>query len=392
MSNLTGRIGTFFSSESVLRNLASRQQSLDQAQQQVATGKRLLKGSDDPSAAAQAERAIMRIERIKSEQRVLDLQRNNLSLAETTLGDSVSSLQRVRELILMAGNGSLDGSQRDGIADEIASLRKSLLGHANRQDSNGLPLFGGLGSVAVPFVETSNGVQYKSLPGQMNSTEVSLPGVLDGQRTWMFVPVRDGVYDASFSVNAGGLRSTAPQIADLSKLVDRSYTIEFSGTGYSVTPAVAPPLSNVPFVSGDTITFDGLSLQVQGSPMPGDTLVVNPTRSIFQAIDNVVAALSGASSSLQVTQGIQQALSSVDAGLRQMQTSRGQAGELLNTADRITETQEARELLLEETRSRAEDLDMAEGISKLQSQQLAYEIALKSYSQNQKISLFNYLD
>ena len=164
MSNLTGRIGTFFSSESVLRNLASRQQSLDQAQQQVATGKRLLKGSDDPSAAAQAERAIMRIERIKSEQRVLDLQRNNLSLAETTLGDSVSSLQRVRELILMAGNGSLDGSQRDGIADEIASLRKSLLGHANRQDSNGLPLFGGLGSVAVPFVETSNGVEYKSLP------------------------------------------------------------------------------------------------------------------------------------------------------------------------------------------------------------------------------------
>ena len=159
-----------------------------------------------------------------------------------------------------------------------------------------------------------------------------------------------------------------------------------------MNPAVAPPLSNVLFVSGDTITFDGLSLQVQGTPRAGDTFVVNPTRSIFQAIDNVVAALSGASSSLQVTQGIQQALSSVDAGLRQMQTSRGQAGELLNTADRITDTQEARELLLEETRSRAEDLDMAEGISKLQSQQLAYEIALKSYSQNQKISLFNYLD
>jgi flagellar hook-associated protein 3 FlgL len=206
------------------------------------------------------------------------------------------------------------------------------------------------------------------------------------------VPVRDGVFDASFTVNAGGLRSAAPQIADLSKLVDRSYTIEFSGTNYSVSPAVSPPLTNVPFVSGDVITFDGLSLQVEGTPRAGDTLVVNPTRSIFQAIDNVVAALSEASSSLQVTQGIQQALSSVDAGLRQMQTSRGQAGELLNTADRITDTQEARKLLLEETRSRAEDLDMAEGISKLQAQQLAYEIALKSYSQNQKISLFNYLD
>ena len=398
MSNLTGRIGTFFSSESVLRNLANRQQSVDQAQQQVATGKRLLKASDDPSSAAQAERAIMRIERIKSEQRVMDLQRSNLTMAESTLADSVSALQRVRELVIVAGNGSLDAIQRNGVANEIASLRNSLLGYANRQDASGLPLFGGLGSIAVPFVETNSGVDYQGLPGQMNSNEVSVPGVLDGQRIWMFVPVRDGVFDASFTVNSGGLRSTSPQIADLSKLVDRSYTIEFSGTSYSVKPSVSTgaddplPLDDVQFVSGGTITFDGLSLQVRGNPVDGDTLVVKPTRSIFQAIDNVVSALKDANSGLQVFQGINQALASIDAGLHQLQAARGQSGELLNTADRIESTQEGLQLQLEESRSRAEDLDMAEGITKLQSQQIAYEIALKSYAENQKISLFNYLD
>ena len=341
MSNLIGRIGTFSSSENLLRNLATRQQSLDQAQHQVATGKRVLKASDDPSAAAQAERAIMRIERIKSEQRVMDLQRSNLTLAEASLGDGISALQRIRELVITAGNSSLDTVQREGITNEIASLRKSLLGYANRQDANGLPLFGGLGSIKTPFVETNSGVDYQGLSGQRNSTEVSVPAALDGQRIWMFVPVRDGVFDASFSVNAGGLSSTAPQIDDLSKLVDRSYTIEFSGTTYSVTSNVSTgdddplPLIDVPFVSGGTITFDGLSLQVRGNPVAGDTLVVEPTRSIFQAIDNVVAALNEASSGLEVFQGINQALASIDSGLYQLQAARSQSGELLNTADRI---------------------------------------------------------
>lgn len=398
MPNLTGRIGTFFSSENLLRNLANRQQSLDQAQQQVATGKRVLKASDDPSAAAQAERAIMRIERIKSEQRVMDLQRSHLTMAESTLGDSVSALQRVRELVIAAGNGSLDSAQQELIANEIAGLRKSLLAYANQQDANGLPVFGGLGSLAVPFVETSSGVDYQGLPGQMSSGEASVPAVLDGQRIWMFVPVRDGVFDASFTANSGSLRSTAPQIVDLSKLVDRSYTIEFSATSYSVIPSSstgpgdALPVNNVPFVSGGTITFDGLSLQVQGTPAAGDTLVVKPTRSIFQAIDNIVAVLQGASSGLQVSQGVNQALASIDSSLNQLQAARGQSGEFLNTADRIESTQEGRQLQLEENRSRAEDLDMAQGITKLQSQQLAYEIALKSYSKNQNLSLFNYLD
>lgn len=393
MSNLTGRIGTLSSSDNLLRSLATRQKNLAQAQDQVSTGKRVLKASDDPSAAAQAERAIMRIERIKSEQRAMDLQRSNLSMAESTLGDSISVLQRIRELILAAGNGSLDKPQRNGIANEIVNLRESLLGYANRQDANGLPLFGGLGSIAVPFVETSTGVEYQGLPGQLSSGEVSVPAVLDGQRTWMFTPVRDGVFNASFTQNAGELRSTAPQVVNLSQLKDMTYTIAFDGTGFDVTDSagtVVQPTS--PYVSGNTITFNGLSLQVKGTPQAGDTLIVKPTRSLFQAIDNVVNAFNSATKGLEVSQGINQALASIDAGLNQLQAARGQAGELLNTADRIDVTQESRKIQLEESRSRAEDLDMARGIGQLQSQQMAYEVALKSYAQNKKLSLFDYLD
>jgi flagellar hook-associated protein 3 FlgL len=49
-------------------------------------------------------------------------------------------------------------------------------------------------------------------------------------------------------------------------------------------------------------------------------------------------------------------------------------------------------LPLKTTLSNIEDLDMAEGISKMQSNQTAYEIALKSYAQLQQMSLFNFLN
>ena len=70
---------------------------------------------------------------------------------------------------------------------------------------------------------------------------------------------------------------------------------------------------------------------------------------------------------------------------------RGQAGELLNRADRISENQEKRSVQVEGDRSRAEDLDMIKGISNFQNQQTGYQAALQSYAMVQKLSMFNYI-
>jgi flagellar hook-associated protein 3 FlgL len=70
---------------------------------------------------------------------------------------------------------------------------------------------------------------------------------------------------------------------------------------------------------------------------------------------------------------------------------RGQAGDLLNRADRITDNQSKRSVQLEADRSRAEDLDMIKGVADFQNQQTGYQAALQSYAQVQKLSLFNYI-
>lgn len=312
MNPISSRNGTHHSNETVLAQLAIRKNNLDQSQLAISTGKRINKVSDDPVGAAQAERSMTRIERIKVELRAMDLQRSNLTLAESTLGEGIDYLQRVRELFVTAGNAALDTPQRAGIVNEIENLRNRLLQLANRQDSNGMALFGGLGSVARPFVEDVTGtVTFEGVAGLAAHSDVSLPMALDGKSAFMFTSTTD------------------------------------------------------------------------------------PNASIFKALDTAIAALkiptTNPTELAAMNAAIIQGLKDTDTGLGQLQSSRGQAGEFLNQSDRIESQLNARHDQSEADRSRVQDLDMAQGISQMQSNQVAYEIALKSYAQAQQLSLFNYL-
>ena len=82
----------------------------------------------------------------------------------------------------------------------------------------------------------------------------------------------------------------------------------------------------------------------------------------------------------------------IDIGMSRVSSVRGQAGELLNRADRIADNQSKRSIQLEGARSRAEDLDMIKGISDFQNQQTGYQAALQSYAQVQRLSLFNFIN
>ena len=108
-------------------------------------------------------------------------------------------------------------------------------------------------------------------------------------------------------------------------------------------------------------------------------------------LDRAIAEIGSANNSNAAVQAVGQALGNLDKGLDRIHNVRGYAGELLNRADRITGDQSQRAIQLEADRTRAEDLDMIQGFSDFQNQQVGYEAALKSYSMVQKLSLFNYI-
>jgi flagellar hook-associated protein 3 FlgL len=141
-----------------------------------------------------------------------------------------------------------------------------------------------------------------------------------------------------------------------------------------------PPVSDK--VTGATVI---------GSPANGDTITITPKPSVFSVLDTAITDIGKAANANAATQAIAQALKNIDTGMARVSAIRGQAGDLLGRADRITATNDKRNIEQEANRSRAEDLDMIKGVSDFQNQQTGYQAALQSYAQVQKLSLFNFI-
>jgi flagellar hook-associated protein 3 FlgL len=402
--------------DNALRNLGSRQTSLSNLQENLTSGKRVVRASDDPVSAAQAERSINRLARIQTEQRALETQRNAIAQAESALGDAIGLVQNFRELTVSAGSATLTPNDRVTIANQLQGLREQILEVANRKDTNGVPLLGALGSALAPFLgplTSTPDYSFAGLPGQTASTGVTIPGTLDGDSAFMFDPQRDGVYYAALSAipNDRQLTTTAITPVDKSLVTGDNYTITFSAVGpgatvgtstatytltNTTTGAVSAPVTVPDYPSDKPVTIavadiPGLSFNITGNPANGDTITMQPTPSMFSTLDSAIRDIRSAPNSNAAIQAVGQALGNMDIGLERLHNMRGYAGELLNRADRITGDQEKRSVQLEGDRSRAEDLDMIQGISDFQNQQVGYEAALKSYAMVQKLSLFNFI-
>ena len=407
------RMGTANSYETALRNLSARQNSLVTLQGQMSANKSVLRGSDDPTAAAAAERATTRLSRIDSEQRALAAQRNTIQNAEGTLGSVNSAIQDFRDLVVQAGSGVYNATDRASIAQQLTSLRDQILSYANEKDTNGQPLFGGLGSGVAPFVDGSGNVSYDAVAGQNASAGNAISNTIDGKATFMNVPTGNGVFtvdlakDATGKVTNTGTASTdAGKVTDPSALTGNGYSISFAldaagKTTYTVTNTTtgtaAPALTNQPYVAGNTIAFDGISLTVKGNPAVGDTVNVgtSTTSNLFKTLDDAISTIGKAGANVgAIGQAVTNALVQIDAGLTRTSASRGYAGELLNRADRISDVQDSRTTQVTSDLSVAEGSDQAsqvKRISDFQNQQTGYSAALQSYAQIQKLSLFNFI-
>lgn len=407
--NSFSRVGTVSTYDNTQRTLMARQSKLSSLQENLTSGKRVLKASDDPASAAQAERALNRIGRIATDQRALEAQRTSIVQAESALGDVTDALQRFRELVVSAGNGSFSATDRKTVALELTGLRDHILALSNRTDSNGQPLFGAMGSAAQPFDGPATGTPdytFNGLPGQTPANEVGIPFALDGDSAFMLKTSRDGAYNVSISPATSTLQTSGVTVANAASVNNNPYTLQFTSVttaagnttaSYNVVNSTTSAVEfsgSQTYVSGKSFTvteIPGLSLTITGTPTTADTVSVKPSPSLFSVLDDAIRDIGSATTSSAASQAVGQALGNIDIGMNRVSAVRGQAGELLNRADRISDNQDKRSIQMEADRSRAEDLDMVKGISDFQNQQTGYQAALQSYAQIQKLSLFNYI-
>jgi len=367
-------------------------------QQQVASGRRIQRPSDDPVASARA----LEVTQSKSVNSLYTANqgyaKDALRFVDSKLSDATDVLTYVRTRAVESGNGAYSKQDQASIAADLSQQFEALQSIANTRDATGDYVFGGYRSNIQPFAGgLTGGVSYQGDQGARTlqiSASRNLPITSSGDEIFNTVRAPSG---SAFALSTAANTGTA-LVSDmtLSGYNGHAYTVSV-GTGptYSVvdnTTGAAVTPGSVTTVGGETkLTFGGVSLTLTGAPAVGDSFSVSTVASTFDLLGNFVAALK--SGNAAVTRfGGGQAIAGMDA--TQDSLSRVQSG----VGSRMVEVEAQQNLgssldvQYSETLSRLQDVDYAEAVSRLTQQQTYLQAAQQSFMKVSNLSLFNYLN
>jgi hypothetical protein len=160
------RVTTGMIFDSGLASIQKQNSRLLDTQEQVATGRRILRPSDDPVASARA----LEVSQSKSVNSLYAANQgyanDALKLVDSKLDAATDIVTYVRTRAVESGNGTYSSREQAAIGADITQQFNALLGIANSQDSTGEFVFGGYRSNAMPFGGSlAAGVQYQGDQG-----------------------------------------------------------------------------------------------------------------------------------------------------------------------------------------------------------------------------------
>ena len=193
------KISSAFLFDRASDQMSQLQATLVKSQNQLATGKQVVRPSDEPNRVAT-------IARLNSLQARHDNYMSNMGLIKARFGteegavsNSVQVMYRVKELVVQASNDTISAADRLAIATELKGLREQLLSLANSKDTNGNYLFAGSRVAKPPFeAPSSNPLEAPVYQGDQTRMEVmigdqrSLPINRPGSEVFVRVVRTDG--------------------------------------------------------------------------------------------------------------------------------------------------------------------------------------------------------
>ena len=149
------RINSGVMVDNMMRNLQDNMKKLDKLNQQLSSGKKFSKPSENPTGAAES----MELESVLSNHgQYLDNigeAKDWMKSSESALKNSGKILQRAREQAVYGANGSLSESDRKQIATEIGELKEELINVANSKLGDRY-LFSGQKTTTKAFDDSGN--------------------------------------------------------------------------------------------------------------------------------------------------------------------------------------------------------------------------------------------
>jgi flagellar hook-associated protein 3 FlgL len=158
--------------DSAITQMNRQQSNVAEMQAKLASGKSLVKPSDDAEKATLIQRLNSAMQRQDVHELSLNRADSRLRMEETALSSAQSMLQRIRELAIQGSNGGLSTADRTIIANEVSNLRDALLSLANTEDESGNFIFAGTAVAAPAFSKDADGVI--TYGGDQNQTSLDI--------------------------------------------------------------------------------------------------------------------------------------------------------------------------------------------------------------------------
>ncbi|MCP5158875.1 MAG: flagellar hook-associated protein FlgL [Gammaproteobacteria bacterium] len=421
------RISTHTIYRQGVKPINSHLSNLAKVQEQISSGLKILKPSDDPTSSARLMELHKQLKLNEQYGRNITIANGRQGIEETTIAEVSNILQRARELTIQANNAALTSENRQAIALEVRQLREQLLDTANIRDADGAFLFAGFKEQTQPFSNTAGGdVVYNGDQGQRSlqigpSRQIASSDA--GDDVFMFIRNGNGEFRTDLIAdNTGNGTITVGSVTDPATFQSNfmggnyPYTIQFTVTASPpntdptdphppspvrtfdiVDSTGAPVLASQPYTEGETIAFNGIEVAIEGEPGDGDRFIVKPAenQSIFKTLNNLIDVLGNsdrtAAGVAVLTQGLDNALVDIDQGMLHLNQVRGRVGSRMNALDAQDEVNQTFDVQLQKLQSDIGSVDVAEAASRLSEELLALQASQQSFVRIQNLSLFNYL-
>jgi flagellar hook-associated protein 3 FlgL len=496
---------TFFQRNTT--SILERQANTSNLNVHLTEGKRVIHGSDDPVAAAA-------IQRLKQNIAVNEQYEKNIEVAtaanaqeESTLGKMVNILQRVRELMVAAGDGIYNLENLETVAQELEELKEELIGLGNTKDGNSEFIFSGDDVDIKPFQEDEFGVvnffgnkgvrelqvgsgvdaaindsgfnllmnlangngSFLSSTSESNTGsalieegvifDTQLANTFQGEEYSVHMSDPGGgaeieysVYSieaatvagnatvklASVDLNDSAIANVNPanvypnalssiNISFLATATPGEFEVQINGqsslpTIYDANTAGVESISidgmsldieGVPvatdtyqvnkyieptqYLQGQSIEVNGIRTHLKGTPFHNDTFTLSPSRNtdVFATIQRSIDSLripgnTDDKEAIRLTQ-LNMAQLELDSALGNIVDTRSRVGARMQTLISQSTISAEFNFVSKSAVSKLEDLDMAQAISELQIEQTALEVAQKTFVQLQRLNLFDLL-
>ncbi|TCB91727.1 flagellar hook-associated protein FlgL [Enterobacter wuhouensis] len=204
------RISTQMMYEQSMRGVTNSQSLWLSYGEQMSTGKRVNRPSDDPIAASQA--VVLSQAQTQNSQYALarSFATTKVSLEENVLSQVTTAIQSAQEKIVNAGNGTLSDDDRASLATNLQGIRDQLMNLANSTDGNGRYIFAGYKTEAAAFDQTT---------GAYNGGDKAISQQVDAARTMQISHTGTQVFD-TFTSNAKPEPDGSAPETNLFKILD----------------------------------------------------------------------------------------------------------------------------------------------------------------------------